>query len=309
MGLYDRDYGRDEATTPWDRVEKPRSITIVLIVINCAIWLLDSVTSTRAPGGVSVSVLAPWLATDAQTLIHPWMWWQCLTYGFVHDTQGIRHILFNMIGLFFFGRAVEQRLGNNEFLRFYLIAIVIGGIVGSLTHLISGSIAGIPIGQILGYTVGASGAVIATTILFACYYPHSEILLMFVFPIKAWIVAVFFVVANLAGAFGFTSGMGSNTAFTVHLSGAFFALGYFYLGWRLRWIDLGMLASLPDRMRQRSRRMKLKLHDPDKKLQNEASEADRILAKIHESGESSLTTSERRTLERYSRRQREKRKQ
>jgi len=60
-------------------------------------------------------------------------------------------------------------------------------------------------------------------------------------------------------------------------------------------------------MQQRSRRMKLKLHDPDKKLRQEAMEADRILAKIHESGESSLTAAERRTLERYSRRQRERR--
>ena len=53
--------------------------------------------------------------------------------------------------------------------------------------------------------------------------------------------------------------------------------------------------------------MKLKLHDPEKKLEREAEEADRILAKIHRSGESSLTSSERKTLERYSRRQREKR--
>jgi hypothetical protein len=53
--------------------------------------------------------------------------------------------------------------------------------------------------------------------------------------------------------------------------------------------------------------MKLKLHDPDRKLQKEADDADRLLAKIHEQGESSLTASERKLLERYSRRQREKR--
>jgi hypothetical protein len=57
----------------------------------------------------------------------------------------------------------------------------------------------------------------------------------------------------------------------------------------------------------KSRRAKLKLHDPDKKIRTEAEDADRILAKIHESGESSLTSSERKTLERYSRRQRQKR--
>ena len=55
--------------------------------------------------------------------------------------------------------------------------------------------------------------------------------------------------------------------------------------------------------------MKLKLHDPDKKLRKEADDADRLLAKIHEHGEESLTSSERKLLERYSRRQREKRNQ
>ena len=64
---------------------------------------------------------------------------------------------------------------------------------------------------------------------------------------------------------------------------------------------------LPHRLRQRTRRAKLKLHDPEKKLHQEADEADRILAKIHAQGESSLTRPERKTLERYSRRQREKR--
>jgi len=53
--------------------------------------------------------------------------------------------------------------------------------------------------------------------------------------------------------------------------------------------------------------MSLKIHNPDKYLARDAEEADRILAKIHEEGEASLTSSERKTLERYSRLQREKR--
>ncbi len=40
MGLYDRDYGRDERT-PWDRMENRRSITITLIVINVVVFLAD----------------------------------------------------------------------------------------------------------------------------------------------------------------------------------------------------------------------------------------------------------------------------
>jgi membrane associated rhomboid family serine protease len=302
MGLYDRDYGRQERT-PWDRVERPRSMVITLIVINAVVFFVDLILADRDANGLPQSLVADWFAVQGQTLVQPWMWWRFLTYGFVHDTSGITHVLFNMFGLYVFGRDVEHRMGQMEFLRFYLLAIVVGGIVGAVTSFATG--------QMMVGTIGASGAVIATAVMFACYYPQREILLMFVFPMKAWVLAVFFVVMDLAGAFGIMDGMGqaSNTAFTVHLAGAFFALGYYFLGWKLSWLDLTAIANAPERLRQRSRRMKLKLHDPDRKQAEEADDADRILAKIHEQGESSLSASERRTLERYSRRQREKRNQ
>ena len=107
---------------------------------------------------------------------------------------------------------------------------------------------------------------------------------------------------------GMVPGSG-NTAFTVHLSGAFFALLYYFRHWNLRWLNFGFLSAASERLQQRTRRARLKLHDPEKKLQQEADEADRILAKIHEHGESSLTSAERRALQRYSRRQRDKRRE
>ena len=246
------------------------------------------------------SAVIEWLHVDGNTIQSPWMWWQFLTYGFVQDIESISHLLFNMIGLYVFGRDVETRLGRAEFLRFYLIAVIAGGIVGSVTHLMMGNESG---------TIGASGAVIACAILYACFFPQRELLLMLILPIKAWVLAVVFVLFDLAGAFGVLE-MGestSNTAFTVHLAGAFFALGYHFLGWNFRRLDFLSLGELPQRLRQRSRRMRLKLHDPDRKLEQEAEEADRILEKIHRQGESSLTSNERKVLERYSRRQREKR--
>ncbi len=46
------------------------------------------------------------------------------------------------------------------------------------------------------------------------------------------------------------------------------------------------------------------LHSPDTSLAKDEAEADRILAKISESGMDSLTRAERKTLERHSRRKR-----
>lgn len=305
MGLYDRDYGKFGEKTAWDRAQNPKSMVVILIIVTVAIFMVDMITSPQGEPGF----ITKWGAVSGDTLLKPWLWWQFLSYGFVH-AQGEsfpRHVLFNMFALFVFGRAVEQRLGRFEFLRFYLISIVIGGIAAAVYAFAAAKITGDP-NYLINYTIGASGAVIAVTILFACFYPNQELLLMFVLPVKAWVLAVFFVVYDLAGAFG-VLGQGSHTAFQVHLSGALFGFLYFQQGWNLRWLDFTAVGSLPKKMRQRSRRMKLKLHDPDKKIERDANEADRLLDKVFKQGEASLTPAERKVLERHSKQQRKKRDQ
>ncbi|MGB1925209.1 MAG: rhomboid family intramembrane serine protease [Rubripirellula sp.] len=299
MGIYDRDYGR-EAHSPFENSNTPRSITLTLIIVNVFVFVAELITREVVPnpngGSVLDSFIIDWLAIDQETLLKPWLWWKFLTYGFAHDVSSINHLLFNMIGLFVFGRDVENRLGRREFLRFYLFAVVAGGIIGSLTHWADGTPGG---------TIGASGAVIATAILFACFFPNRELLLMMIIPVKAWVMAIIFISVDLAGALGLFPL--SNTAFTVHLAGAFFALGYHRLGWNFQGLRDLSPATMQRKLRDRSRKMRLKIHNPDKHLERDAEEADRILAKIHEQGEASLTPGERKTLERYSRLQREKR--
>lgn len=292
MGFNDRDYGRAERT-PWDRIENPRSMIVVLIVINVVVFV-----------GQYLFKYEDLLALSPSSLTRPWLWFQTLTYGFLHNPDNILHLAFNMFLLYVFGKPIEQRLGGPEFVKAYLASIIFGGIVAMIAPWIVGAITGEPLTNAI--TLGASGGVTAVMIMFACYYPHQEILLMFVFPVKAWIVACGIVIMNLFGATGLSGG---TTAYDVHLAGALFGFLYHRRNWDFRWLDFSGLSELPDRIRTRSRRAKLKLHDPDKKIRNEEREADRILAKIHMSGEDSLTSSERRTLEKYSRRQRQKREQ
>ena len=103
MGLYDRDYGRDDqnpyhsAQTPWDRVQKPRSMTVTLIVINVAVFLVSMLFADNGSGdGQSFNILQ-FFGFVPDTLFKPWMWWQFLTYGFFHDLGSIWHIVFNMV--------------------------------------------------------------------------------------------------------------------------------------------------------------------------------------------------------------------
>ena len=325
MGLYDRDYGRSERT-PWDRIENPRSMLVAIIVVNVIIFVAQlvftyNVTDPNTPDLEAMqlteaqreavlsastyrrSYLDDYLAVRGTSLPRPWMWFQTLTYGFLHNIDNILHLGFNMFLLFIFGRPVEQKFGGPEFLKAYLVAIVFGGFVAMAFPWGYYAITG-DAGYLGGITLGASGAVTAVTIMFACLYPHQEVLLMFVLPVKAWIVACGIVAMNLLGAAGLS---GSTTAYEVHLAGALFGYLYVKRSWSFERFDFSAIGEAPQRIRTRSRRAKLKIHDPEKKIREEAREADRILAKIHESGEESLTSKERKTLERYSRRKRQNR--
>src|SRR5436305_2835435 len=57
-------------------------------------------------------------------LVRPWT---IVTYMFLHG--GIGHIFFNMLGLYFFGPRVEQRMGPNRFITLYLLSGIAGALV------------------------------------------------------------------------------------------------------------------------------------------------------------------------------------
>lgn len=303
MGLYDRDYGRyDEQMPPIGGKVADKPAWLIILVITSAAFLIDMLLFSRE------HQLHKALRADAETLFKPWLWWQWVTYAFAHDYRGFQHIIFNMIGLFFFGSAVEQRIGRGEFVRFYLVAAVLGGVLHSLILFLFEGFTPTVVGELIAEAgpnaipsvVGASGSVMGLVILFCFMYPQATIYLMMVFPIKAWVAGILFAVLNLYGAFVQNTG----TAFDVHLAGMGFAAVYYLKGWNLRFLAPDRLTSSLGNFPQRGPR--LRLHDPEKKLAREDAEADRILQKIHEQGEASLTSSERKTLERYSRRMRNK---
>ena len=301
MGLHDRDYSRErswEPESPWSRRDSGPSMTVILIIINVVIFFLDMILTGSSPKG---SLLANLFEVRPDTILKPWTWYQFLSYGFLHSLSDIRHLAFNMLGLFFFGGAVERHLGRAEFVRFYLLAAIAGGVVSSLQWSLQAVVQGIPIASISAGTIGASGAVMAVTILFAFFEPHSTIYLMMVFPVKAWLAAVLFVGMNVLGFVGSNDGV----AYDVHLAGVAFAALYFKRGWKFDRLDPSRWGiSWSDLTKRRPR---LRLHDPEKQLAQQEAEADRLLDKIQASGLDSLTSAERKTLEKHSRRKRESR--
>jgi hypothetical protein len=98
-------------------------------------------------------------------------------------------------------------------------------------------------------------------------------------------------------------------AFDVHLVGAAFAIAYYRFGWNLGRIlpSPAWLGGGRPKFKFR-RRPKLKLHDPDAEdhYNEQDDQADRILEKVNREGMDSLSRKERRILEDYSRRMRQK---
>jgi membrane associated rhomboid family serine protease len=264
MGIYDRDYYREQQ--PGIRLRGPRTIVGWLILANVVVFLANALLTGQG------NQIAYWLSVRGDTLSRPWLWWQLVTYGFVHDPGSFSHILFNMLGLWFFGRPVEGIYGPKEFLRLYLAVLLLGSLVWAP----AARLTGVPVSL-----MGASGAVVGILILFVYHFPRRTVLLMFLFPMPAWVLGVLLVAQDL---------------YTVHLTGAAFAALYYRFGWRLS----GLLAFRLPRIRLR-RRPKLRLHNPGRREIDLSAEVDQILDKINRSGEASLTREERRTLEEASR--------
>lgn len=283
MGIYDREYYGGDEFRPL-RPLNNKSMVTLLIIANIIVFAADFLFTNTSHAIVEAFGLTP------QTPLN-FRWWQFITYGFTHDPGRISHILFNMATLFFLGRSVEDRLGRWEFFRFYMLAIAICGIVWCVIHRGENSM-----------LIGASGATTAVSMLFVFLFPQATLMLYFAIPVKAWVVGVIIIVANMLQP------MGSGVAYDVHLVGAGFAALYFFGK-----LNFGFLGSYLGNFKSNlgPGRKRLKIHRPsdqaDERSQKDEQESDRILDKIYRQGESSLTAKERRFMEQYSKRVRQKR--
>ncbi len=292
MPLYERDYYRDDRPPTRPHLAARMMVTN-LVILNVAIYLIDTFL-----GGDHW--LRETLSLSSNDLAKPWLWWKFLTYGFAHTSPGFDHIFWNMLGLWIFGRDVEMIYGRREFLRIYAGAIVLGSLVWSLRYLF----VGLP--EVEYVLLGASGAVTAVVLLFVFHYPKRTILLMFVLPVPAWVVGVLIIGGNLwALGSGESLAGRQSVAYDVHLAGAAFAVLYFRVGWNLGNFLTGLprMLSWWKRYRAQSR---MRIHEPDQDDSDVDEEGDRLLVKVHREGEASLTAKERRILEAYSRRMRQK---
>ena len=288
MGIYDRDYQRGGYDRePGFHLAVPRMMTTNIILITCGLYVVQLLAGHWYENAFELHANWFW---------RPWQAYQLLTYGFLHAPDDLWHIVLNMLGLFFFGREVELRYGRREYLIFYLTAIVVAGLawtVATIPMLNTAAAQGIEPPA----AIGASGGVTAVVILFAFNFPFRTVLFMFILPMPMWVAAAIFVALDALGAVRVRDA--GNVAVTAHLGGALFAFLYYKWGGRLEQLLPRLSLSSLKRLGPRP---KLRVVDPDDEMdETTESQVDRILQKIQEHGQDSLTQAERRILEEASR--------
>lgn len=191
--------------------KKTPVVTISLIVLNIMIFMVLSLGihsgSALAADLMEFGVFYPGVMT---TITHPWT---LVSYAFLHDPTGLSHVAFNMLFLWIFGGAVEDRLGSLWFAAFYLAGAVAAAC-----------------GQWLidpSPMIGASGAVAATTGAFAALCPRARVRVLFFFSIieiPGIVLVIIFAALDLFGQIGSTISASGGIAYSAHLFGYAFGI-------------------------------------------------------------------------------------
>ena len=298
-------------------------VTRNLLVINCVVYLLQLVLEQRGTD-LTASLGLHFVLADHFNPV------QFVTYMFLHGS--FTHLFFNMFSLWMFGRIVEQAMGTQRFIVFWLVCGIGAGLCQEVwqtgQYLAEGlyqydgvntGYSVIPMGAALDSwtTIGASGACYGVLLAFGMAYPNERIMLLIPpIPIKAKYFVVGYAAIEVVSAFT-SSG---NIAHFAHLGGMIFGLGLI-LWWKHKGVSSmssesnGETSRLQQWWQQRKRKQREEKkphysdyhyqepvrdeHTQEEKSRKEAElkkEIDRILDKIKLSGYDSLTAEEKRKL-------------
>jgi len=266
-----------------------KSVVTWLLIINVVVFLLDMILSSgsRVPRWMSPYFMGRFTVDEA---VYGFQVWRIFTYQFLH--ADFMHILFNMIGLYFFGPLMEKWWGSRRFLAFYLLC----GIGGVIPYTLAATLAPgvihtdlpVELARHIGL-VGASGSIYGVLIGCAVKYPTMEVRLLFPpIPMKMRTMAMVFLTLALVSVVAGTPNAGGELA---HLGGA--ALGFLLVlkPRVLNFADRLSTEAIQDNVNKGRFERKVK------REQASRTEIDRILAKVSDQGLQSLSKKEKKLLQ------------
>jgi membrane associated rhomboid family serine protease len=190
-------------------------MTGALVALNVAVFLL---WHTIGRSGAGEAFMAMNFLVSVRSLQRPWT----LLLAEVSHVDPT-HLLFNMFGLWTFGRVVEAALGGRRLLSLY----VVGGVVASLGHVLYGLVM-----NTATPALGASGAVSAIAVVFAAMFPRVRLVVNFFIPMPAAVAVGLFLLIDL---FGVLNPRRDMIAHAAHLGGAAYGAVYYLFAVRPYW--------------------------------------------------------------------------
>lgn len=161
------------------------------------------------------------LPSFTEVLYRPWT---LITYSFLHGS--FMHILWNMIILYFVSRMYLNLFSEQQFLKNYLLGVLVGGLVFLIGYNLFPVFNGMypPL-------VGASAGVMAVLIFVATYTPNQEVRLLFI-NVKLQYIGIALVVVDILQIPNGNAG-----GRLAHLGGAF--IGFLYANQLQKGNDIG----------------------------------------------------------------------
>jgi membrane associated rhomboid family serine protease len=259
----------------------------------------------------TMGLLESWLHFSTERGFLKLEFWRLIGFQFLH--ANVAHILFNMLGLFFFGPMVERYLGSKRYLAFYLLC----GIFGALMYVtlnVGGIIAQSAFNAsqfpILLFTstwtplIGASAGVFGVLMAGAYLAPNATVLVFFLLPMRLKTVAYALVAIAIFTLFTGGHNAGGEAG---HLGGAL--AGFYFIRNPKHLHDffdvLGRIdptshhyrhKGAPARSRAVSKLRRTAGGGPSRE------QIDRVLDKVHTQGLASLSDKEKRILREASQR-------
>tara|TARA_B110000014_G_C20095776_1_gene574333 strand:- start:560 stop:1405 length:846 start_codon:yes stop_codon:yes gene_type:complete len=259
---------------PAEAAYKPQLFTDaikILVSVNFGIYLLQSLAGKE-------EVFFRLFGLVPSVFLSELMLWQPFTYMFFHapfySSVGISHILLNMLGLWVFGRELEQAWGKKNFLKYYFITGIGSGLITYFFQMSSDN----PV-------IGASGAVYGILLAYGILYPNRMLYIWGLIPVKSmWLVIIMGAIAFF-GLLGNSDGISHVT----HISGML--IGYILL--KKKWSWRGIWFSI----RKKTIEFQVQRHE-EKVIKNNMiqKDVDSLLEKIQKVGFSGLSDEEQSKL-------------
>ncbi len=165
MGINDRDYHRNDRREGGGLFAQLTPVVKWLLILNLGIYFLDLFLANAAGD----RPIRDFGIFAIQSAVFEGKIWEFITFQFLHGSVG--HVLFNCVGIFFFGPWLERWWGAGRFLIFYLLCGVAGA--GFFTLLVF-------LGLLPNaYLVGASAGIYGIFIGVAVIAPDLRVMLLF----------------------------------------------------------------------------------------------------------------------------------